>query len=33
MFKIKNHDQKLSFKVLMNDGHAATLAASMPILL
>ena len=33
MFKNKNHDQKLSFKVLMNDGHAATLAASMPILL
>ena len=33
MFKIKNHDQKLSFKVLMNDGHAATLAASMPILM
>ena len=33
MFKIKNQDQKLSFKVLMNDGHAATLAASMPILL
>ena len=33
MFKNKNQDQKLSFKVLMNDGHAATLAASMPILL
>ena len=31
--KNKNQDQKLSFKVLMNDGHAATLAASMPILL
>lgn len=31
--KNKNQDQKMSFKVLMNDGHAATLAASMPILL
>ena len=31
--KNKNQDQKLSFKVLMNDGHAATLAAGMPILL
>lgn len=31
--KNKNQDQKMSFKVLMNDGHAATIAAVMPILL
>lgn len=31
--KNKSQDQKMSFKVLMNDGHAATIAASMPILL
>lgn len=31
--KNKNRDKKMTFKVLMNDGHAATLAAGMPILL
>ena len=31
--KNKNQDKKMTFKVLMNDGHAATLAAGMPILL
>lgn len=31
--KNKNQDQKMTFKVLMSDGHAATIAAVMPILL
>ncbi len=31
--KNKSQDQKMSFKVLMNDEHAATIAAGMPVLL